>query len=163
MRRADRLCGHSPASAYAGRVKPFRRGFSRRLIDGISRAGINNGMAPSRHHLVTVAGRKTGTPHSTPVSVVTDGATQYLVAPYGEVGWVLNARSAGTVKLTRRGVAAEYSIAQVPAAQAGPVLRLYIQAEPVTRPYFNVSAGSSAEAFEGEAAAHPVFKLTPVG
>jgi hypothetical protein len=142
-------------------MKAFHRNFSRRLIDGLSTAGIKRGIGPSQRYLLTVVGRKTHTPHTTPVSVVTDGATKYLVAPYGEVGWVRNARSAGMVALARAGRTEEFSLVQLAAAQAGPVLKRYLQLEPIMRPYFHVSAGAPAEAFEAEVTAHPVFKLLP--
>lgn len=142
-------------------MKPFHRNLSRRLIDALSTAGINRGIGPSQRYLLTVVGQKTHATHTTPVSVVIEGSTRHLVAPYGEVGWVRNARSAGKVTLARAGRAEEYSLAQLPAHQAGPVLRRYLELEPITRPYFNVSADASAEAFEAEVAAHPVFRLTP--
>lgn len=131
------------------------------MIDSLSTAGIKANRGPSQRYLLTVVGRNTRTLHTTPVSVVIDGDSRYLVAPYGEVGWVRNARSAGTVVLSRGGRSEEFSAAQVAAEQAAPVLKRYVQLEPITRPYFSVSPSAPAEAFEAEVSAHPVFQLFP--
>ncbi len=142
-------------------TRGFHRSISRRLIDALSTAGINRGIGPSQRYLLTVAGRKTHTPHTTPVSVVTDGAARYLVGPYGEVGWVLNAREAGIVTLSRRGRTERFSLVPIKAAEAGPILKRYLKLEPITKPYFEVSVDAPAEAFGALAATHPVFMLTP--
>jgi hypothetical protein len=140
----------------------FRRSLSRRLIDALSTAGIRRGIGPSQRYLLTVVGRKTNTLHTTPVSVVTVGATRYLVGPYGEVGWVRNARAAGVVTLARGGSTERFSLSPLQAADAGPILKRYLLLEPITRPYFHASADATAEAFEAEATTHPVFRLTPL-
>ena len=143
-------------------MKPtFQRNLSRRLIDALSTAGIKRGIGPSQRYLLTVVGRKTHTSHTTPVSVVIDGSTRYLVAPYGEVDWVRNARIAGVVTLARGRRSGQFSLAAPPAAEAGSILKRYLKLEPITRPYFSVSAAAPAEAFEAEVTEHPVFRLTP--
>src|SRR5919201_1013491 len=50
--------------------------------------------------LLTVAGRKSGRPRTTPVTVITDpDGHRWLIAPFGEVNWVRNLRAAGTATL----------------------------------------------------------------
>jgi hypothetical protein len=120
-------------------------------------------MGPAQRYLLSVVGRKTRTVHTTPVTIVIDGSSRYLVGPYGEVGWVRNARVAGFVTLARGGSSERCSLEPLQGAEAGAVIKLYLKLEPITRPYFGVSEGAPEEAFEGEAATHPVFKLTPVG
>jgi deazaflavin-dependent oxidoreductase (nitroreductase family) len=132
------------------------------MIDALSSSGINRGIGPSQLYLLTVLGRKTGVPHSTPVSVVVDGAARYLVAPYGEVEWVRNARTAGVVTLTRKGQSERFSVTPLAPVQAGPILSQYLKLEPVIRPYFDLPANASAEAFEAQVPTHPVFSLKPV-
>ena len=139
----------------------FRRNLSRRLIDALSTAGIQRGMGPSQRYLLTVVGRKTNILRTTPVSLVIDGSNRYLVGPYGEVGWVRNAREAGFVSLARGGRSERFLLVAVPDAEAAPILRRYLKLEPITRRYFNVSEDAPVKAFEGEVATHPVFKLTP--
>jgi hypothetical protein len=143
-------------------VRPtFRRGVSRRLIDALSSAAIKRGMGPPQRYLLTVAGRKSHSLHTTPVSIVIDGSTHYLVGPYGEVGWVRNARQAGLVELGRGGGSVSYSLEPLKGPEAAAILRRYMKLEPITRRYFAVSEDATEEAFVGEVATHPVFKLTP--
>ena len=118
-------------------------------------------MGPSQRYLLTVAGRKTGILRTTPVSLVIDDSTRYLVGPYGEVGWVRNAREAGVATLARGGRSEQFLLVAVHDAEAALILRRYLKLEPITRRYFNVSEDAPLEAFEGEVATHPVFKLRP--
>jgi hypothetical protein len=142
-------------------VKAFRRNISRRLIDALSSAAIKRGMGPAQRYLLTVVGHKTRSLHTTPVSIVIDGSSRYLVGPFGEVGWVRNARVAGFVTLARGGNSERYSLEPLQGTEAGVILRRYLKLEPIMRPYFGVSEDAPEEAFEGEVATHPVFKLAP--
>jgi len=157
--------GTSSAASRDVRSRPmkrtFRKDLSRRLIDAMATAVIKRGFGPSQRYLLTVVGRKTHTPHTTPVSVVIDGSDRYLVGPYGTVGWVRNARRAGVVTLARGGQSEQLSLAAVSAEEAGPILKRYLELEPITRPYFDVPADAPAQAFQAEVATHPVFRLTP--
>jgi deazaflavin-dependent oxidoreductase (nitroreductase family) len=139
----------------------FKRNFSRRLIDAVASAAIRRGVGPSQRYLLTVVGRRTGTLHTTPVSLVIDGSTRYLVGSYGEVGWVHNARESGVVTLARGGRSERYSVTPLQGSEAAAVLRRYLKLEPITRPYFTASADAPEQAFEGEVRTHPVFKLEP--
>lgn len=98
-------------------------------------------------------------PYSTPVRLIENGE-RWLVAPYGEVGWVRNARAAGEVRLSRARRSESLRIEEVGPERAAPVLREYLRRVPIVRPYFDVSPDSLAEEFETEAPRHPVFRLT---
>ena len=52
--------------------------------------------------LLTVAGRKTGLPRTTPVTIVGTGRRQWVMAPFGEGDWVRNLRAAGRATITAR-------------------------------------------------------------
>jgi deazaflavin-dependent oxidoreductase (nitroreductase family) len=119
----------------------------------------HRGLAGRHTYLLTVRGRKSGTPYSTPVLLVED-ADRWLVAPYGEVGWVRNARAAGEVEISRAGRSETLRVEEVTPAQAAPVLKQYLKSVPVARPFFDVSIASPLDAFETEAPRHPVFRLT---
>ena len=49
--------------------------------------------------VLTVPGRKTGTPQSVPVNLLTLDGDRYLVAPRGNTQWVRNVRVAGEAEL----------------------------------------------------------------
>lgn len=123
----------------------------------LTRAGRGN---PIRH-ILTVPGRVTGRPRSTPVDIVEVDGQRWLVAPYGVTNWVRNVRSHPEVTL-RRGRRHESAIA-APAtpAEAVPAIRAYIRAVPVTRRYWEVTADASDADLAIAARRHPVFRLRP--
>ena len=123
---------------------------------------VRAGLMP-RSYLLTTRGRKTGQPRTNPVVPVEHDGRQWLVAPYGPVSWVLNARATGRVSLTRRRDTRAYTIREIPPDQAGPILKRYIRIAPSTRPYFQATKDSPAEDFIAEAHRHPVFELIPAG
>jgi deazaflavin-dependent oxidoreductase (nitroreductase family) len=128
----------------------------------IMTALVRAGLVP-RSWLLTTRGRKTGRPRTNPVVPVDHDGRRWLVAPYGPVSWVHNARAAGRVNLARRRETRDYIVREVPADEAGPVLKQYVRIAPATRAYFQASKDSAVEDFVAEADRHPVFELTPVG
>jgi deazaflavin-dependent oxidoreductase (nitroreductase family) len=126
------------------------------IMSALTRAGL-----VPRSYLLTTQGRKTGRPRTNPVVPVEHGGRRWLVAPYGPVSWVHNARAAGRVSLSRRRHTRNYTIREVPPDEAGPVLQRYVRLAPSARPYFHAAKDSPVEAFVAEAGRHPVFELTP--
>jgi deazaflavin-dependent oxidoreductase (nitroreductase family) len=122
---------------------------------------VRAGVLP-RSYLLTTRGRKTGRPRTNPVVPVKRDGRRWLVAPYGPVSWVLNARAAGQVTLTRRRDAREYAIREVAAEEAGPILKQYVRIATATRRYFLATKDSPVEDFITEADRHPVFELMAV-
>ncbi len=116
-------------------------------------------MGPKHRYLLTVRGRKTGKEYSAPVTLIERSGKRYLVAPYGEMNWVRNARAAGRVTLARGKRSETLSIAQVSPEESAPVLKEYLAVEPITGPYFDARLDSPLEAFVAEAPRHPVFLL----
>jgi deazaflavin-dependent oxidoreductase (nitroreductase family) len=139
----------------------FRRTRPRRILDLCIRALLRVGVAPPRICLLTVRGRRTGKAHSTPVTLVENEDGRWLVAPYGAVGWVHNARAAGRVLLTRGRRSEEFEIDEVDGPEAAGVLRAYVRSVRVVRPYFDAAPDSPLDAFGAEASRHPVFRLRP--
>jgi deazaflavin-dependent oxidoreductase (nitroreductase family) len=120
------------------------------------------GVGPGYLQLLTVTGRKSGERRTTPVQLVIEGQRRWLVAPYGEVQWVKNARAAASVTLSRGRHSADYTIEQITGTEAGRILKKYVKIAPVVVPYFEAGLTSSAEEFASEAETHPVFVLSPV-
>jgi deazaflavin-dependent oxidoreductase (nitroreductase family) len=139
-------------------ARTYRLGASRRLVNAVMGPLARVGLAGRHTYILTVRGRKTGRAHSTPVILIEDGE-RWLVAPYGEVGWVRNARAAGEVDISRSGRSETLRIEQVAPEQAAPVLKQYLKGVPVVRPFFDVTAHSSVGEFVAEAPRHPVFRL----
>jgi hypothetical protein len=52
---------------------PYRLSGWRRLLDGLVRILLRVGLSPRHTYLLTVRGRRSGTPDSTPVTLVEEG------------------------------------------------------------------------------------------
>jgi deazaflavin-dependent oxidoreductase (nitroreductase family) len=139
--------------------KPYRLSLLRRLINLLVRPLARAGLTGPRTHLLTVPGRATGKPWSTPVSLVEDGSRRWLVAPYGDRNWVKNARAAGWVELRRGRRSERLEVEELSAEEAVPVLKEYYRRGRVTRPFFDVSLSSSDGDWLADAPRHPVFRL----
>jgi deazaflavin-dependent oxidoreductase (nitroreductase family) len=117
------------------------------------------GVSPPHTYLLLVRGRKSGRSYSTPVTLVEENGERWLVAPYGEVGWVRNARAARRVTLVRARRSETVGIVELAAEEAAPVLKNYLTRYPVVRPFFDVTPKSSLRDFVAEASRHPVFRI----
>ena len=137
----------------------YRLSPGRRAANRLARLLLKLGLMPGPTYLLTVSGRRTGRPMSTPVTLVVEGNNRWLVAPYGDVAWVRNARAAGQIILSRGGRSETLSIRELDATDAAPVLQRYVTRVPITRPYFDAKPDSPLTAFEAEAPSHPVFAL----
>jgi deazaflavin-dependent oxidoreductase (nitroreductase family) len=147
-------------AAVAGEPRPYRRSLWRRALNAFVRPLARLGLAGPHTHLLTVRGRTSGKPWSTPVSIVRDGEERWLVAPYGERNWVRNARAAGWVELRRGRIRERLRVEELGPEDAAPVLREYYRRFRVTRPFFAASLDSPHdEAWLAEASRHPVFHL----
>jgi surface antigen len=94
--RHDGSRGHSDTSAErvpAQRFRSWRWRAGNALVSVFARTGIG----PIA--LLTTTGRVTGRRYTVPVVPVDHAGARWLVAPYGPVAWVDNARAAGTVTL----------------------------------------------------------------
>ena len=138
-----------------------RLGFVRQFLNVAVRIGVRTGVAPQRFHLLTVRGRKSGRPRSTPIIVLRHGGKHWLVAPYGEREWVKNARAAGRVTLSRALHQETLTVEEVGPLDAAPMLKQYLGETPITRPFFKVSSDAPLAEFVREAPQHPVFRLGP--
>jgi deazaflavin-dependent oxidoreductase (nitroreductase family) len=126
---------------------------------------LGKGRGPSFMRLLTVHGRRTGRAHTTPVVPVQDGERTWVVSPFGEVGWVRNARATGRIELARGSDDTTYAVREIDAREAVPVLRRYLSlpARFFVRGHIKVTAKSSDDAIAAEAERVPVFELTPTG
>ena len=137
----------------------YRLGVTRRLVNVLVTALLRAGLGPPRTYLLGVRGRKSGRLLTTPVTLVEEGGRRWLVAPYGEVGWVKNARAAGRVTLRRGRRAETRRIVELGPEEAAPVLKRYVTGNPITRPFFDARPSSDLATFRAEAPRHPVFRL----
>jgi deazaflavin-dependent oxidoreductase (nitroreductase family) len=145
-------------------AKTYRVTFRAKAANTMLGFLLRHGRGPGFMRLLTVEGRRSGTPHSTPVVPVLNDSGRWLVSPFGQVGWVRNARAAGQVTLSRGKDSENFSVTELGPDDAVPVLREYLAMKPAgkyVKAYFDVDPGSSAEDFAAEAPRHPVFELRP--
>src|SRR5947209_2838401 len=141
-------------------AKTLHLNFADRMGDALVMTLLRAGVKIGTTSLLTVCGRKSGQPHTVPVTLVEQDGQRWLVAPYGVVQWVRNIRAAGTATLTRGRRSEAISVTELPAQEAAPVLKQYLLQVAVVRPYFDVTKDSPLEDFEREAPRHPVFQIT---
>jgi len=137
----------------------YRVGRLERVANLAAKGFIRLGIGPDRTHLLTVVGRVTGKPYTTPVTVLAMDGARWLVGPYGTVSWVKNARACGQVTLRRRGYRETLLVREVDPVTAAPVLKAYLAIEPITRRAFGLDPDAPLSEWEAIAPNHPVFRL----
>src|SRR5688572_15070808 len=76
-------------------------------------------------HLLTVRGRRTRQPRTTPVSPLTVAGHRYVIGGYEGADWVRNARAAGEGVLARGRRAERVRLVDLPEPERRPVLRAF--------------------------------------
>lgn len=141
-------------------AKTFRATFTVRFSNKIITLLIRSGVKIGPMSLLTVRGRKSGQPRTTPVAIVENDGQRWLSSPYGEVDWVKNLRKAGEATLTRARRIERVSAVEVSPREAALVLQRTLPNAPsFLRAYFDVAPDASLADFEREALRHPVFRL----
>ncbi len=118
-----------------------------RLSNLIVKLLLRVGVGPKHMRLVTVVGRKTGKPYTTPLTVVETDGQRWLVAPYSRVSWAKNAAASGTAKLSRGRVAEQVVVEPVDARESAPVLKAYVRLTLSPTRAFEVGPDASLEEF----------------
>jgi len=135
-----------------------------RIITRLLRAGVP--MGPMI--LLTVRGRTTGQPRTTPVDLLERDGRRWLVATHdgSNSNWVRNLRAAGEGILTHGRRRDAITAVELTPEEAGPVLKEVLGprlASPVRgfvlRRTLDVASDASVDEFIGEARRHPVFEL----
>lgn len=108
-----------------------------RFFNPIAKLVLAAGIPLGPDVLLTVRGRKSGLPRSTPVAVAEIAGRWWLIAPFGEVDWVRNLRAAGRGTLTIRRVKEEFTATELGTAEKvrffREILDPYVRAHRVAR------------------------------
>jgi deazaflavin-dependent oxidoreductase (nitroreductase family) len=123
---------------------------------------IKLGFSPSGGQLLTVRGRKTGKPMTTPVNPLTLDGAEYLVAPRGDTHWTRNLRIAGNAELRQgRKKRPIRVVAELADAAKPPVLLAYLDRwAGVTKEHFGITwPNPSEEEVERVSARTPMFRI----
>ena len=132
------------------------------VVKALQKLGLRTGPAM----VLTVPGRKSGRPRSTPMTPFEFRGGLYTVAGFPRADWALNARAAGTGTLSRGRKSRPVKIVELTAEQARPVLRAFPTEVPIGVGFGKrtglVREGTPDE-FEGLAGRIPVFRFDPAG
>jgi len=140
---------------------PSRRDFRNRIVVTAHRIGLPFGPI----HLLTVAGRSTGIPRTTPVAPIQLDGDRYLVQAYPNAEWVENARAAGRGVLARGRKSRIVNLIEVPEPQRQPMLRAFPVQNPRGAQAFvrnGLVESGSPDSFADAAGRCAVFRIEPV-
>ncbi|MGW4767336.1 nitroreductase family deazaflavin-dependent oxidoreductase [Nocardia sp. NPDC004278] len=115
--------------------------------------------------LLTLPGRTSGQPRTTPVAPVLIDGTHYLVQAYPNADWVKNARAAGHGVLTRGRKTRIVNLIEVPEQQREPIMREFPTQNPRGTQAFirnGLVDSASPDSFAAAAPRCPVFRVEPV-
>ena len=120
---------------------------------------LRAGLKPGNMALLTVRGRKSGLPRTTPVSLLGESDGQrWLIAAFGEVDWMRNLRAAGEASLKRGRRPQHIIVKELSPEEAAPILKKSLAEAPgFLLKNFDATPESPLKDFEREALNHPVF------
>ena len=126
-----------------------------RLTSGLAKLGIGH------IEILTTTGRTSGEPRRVPISPIAMGGQEYLVSPYGSVGWVHNARARPEAMLRLGSNARPVRLEEVGADEAAPVIAAYYARENHARAYMEAPDNPTVDYFRDSAHRFPVFRVSP--
>jgi deazaflavin-dependent oxidoreductase (nitroreductase family) len=138
-------------------LKPMNK-----LMVAVQKLGLPTGPAM----VLTVPGRRSGKPRSTPMTPFQVDGGLYVVAGYPGADWAANARAAGTGTLSRGRRRRQVRIVELTAAQARPILRIFPVEVPVGVAFAKSSGmvvDGTPDEFEALAGRIAVFRFDPIG
>jgi deazaflavin-dependent oxidoreductase (nitroreductase family) len=137
-------------------LKPMNK-----LMMAVQKLGIPTGPAM----VLTVPGRKSGKPRSTPMTPFRHDGGLYVVAGYPGADWAANARAAGTGTLSKGRRSKPVRIVELTPTQARPILRVDPGEVPVGVSFAKSSGmvvDGTPEEFEALAGRLAVFRFDPI-
>ena len=135
------------------------------FFNPIARRMLGAGLPLGPNALLTVRGRKTGQPRTTPVALVDIGGRRWVIGTFGEVNWVRNLRAAGQATITSKRRAQPVSAVELSTAETSAffhdILTPYVSGLPLGRWLLGsvLGAGDILTDPDGAAQRHPVFEL----
>ncbi|MGB9380865.1 MAG: nitroreductase family deazaflavin-dependent oxidoreductase [Candidatus Binatus sp.] len=131
-----------------------------RFFNRLMGRALRLGFAPGYMRLLEVRGRKSGKTFTTPVNVLDFNGRRWLVAARGDTAWARNARAAGHVCLRRGSSSESLVVRELADADKPEVIKAFLDRfKSQVQRFFDVPAGSPADAFLATASRTPVFEL----
>lgn len=141
-------------------VKNYEVTAGKRLVSammaGAARLGVSN------FAVLTTTGRRTSEPRRVTIAPISDGSGEYLVSPYGQSAWVLNARANPIALLLRGRTEQTVRLVEV-TGQKPELVKAYYEREGFARQFMDVPGEAAVEDFASVAERFPVFAIEPTG
>lgn len=137
------------------------------LFNPLARRLMHAGVPLGPNALLTVRGRTSGVPRTTPVAVVAIDGRRWVIGTFGEVNWVRNLRANGDATLAVGRRSERIDARELSREQAATffreVLRPYVRRTPLGAFVLGkvLGAGDILRDPEDAAQTHPVFELRP--
>ena len=141
---------------------PWWLKYVNKVMIGLNKLGVGGDGGPV---VLTVTGRKTGKPRTTPVTPMTVDGERYIVAGLPGGDWAANARAAGEATINQGRRAQRVRMVEVPTDQARPLLRQFPILVPTGVGFMKnagLVTGPNPDEFEALAGRCAVFRLDPV-
>jgi deazaflavin-dependent oxidoreductase (nitroreductase family) len=140
-----------------------------RRSGGLTNRLLNAGLPLGPNVQLTIRGRTSGKPRTTPLAVIETNQRRFVIGAYGDVQWTKNLRAAGEAEIRHGGASERVAARELPAEEAeawfatmlGPYVRRSIGLRLFSSVFFRLVA-PDVLTDPGSAARHrPVFELTP--
>lgn len=128
---------------------------------------LSIGVPVGANGLITIRGRSSGLPRTTPVAIIEVGRRRWIWAPWGDVHWVRNLRAAGRATITVRRRSEEVTAAELDAAERivyfRDILGPYARSIPFGVQFIRLVDGVDLNDPIGAAQGRVVFELHSAG
>ena len=136
------------------------------LFNPLTKRLLRTGVPLGPNALLTVTGRKSGVPRTTPVALVEVGGKRWIIGTFGEVNWVRNLRVAGEATIQVGKKSERINAVELTTTQASgffaDILSPYVRSLRVGSLLLSaLGAGEILEDPDGAARRRPVFELQP--
>ena len=137
------------------------------LFNPVTRRLLGVGVPLGPNALLTVRGRTSGLPRTTPVALLVIDGRRWVIGTFGDVNWVRNLRAAGEATLTIKGRPEPVQAVALSSEEAASffknVLGPYARRTPLIRFVLKriLGAGELLSDPEGSAQRKTVFELRP--
>ncbi|WP_019971844.1 nitroreductase family deazaflavin-dependent oxidoreductase [Mycobacterium sp. 141] len=141
---------------------PWWLKYVNKVMIGLNKLGVGGAKGPV---VLTVTGRKTGKPRTTPVTPMTVEGARYVVAGLPGGDWAANARAAGEATVHQGRRAQRVRMVEIPAEEARPLLREFPILVPTGVGFMKnagLVTGPNPDEFEALAGRCAVFRLDPL-
>lgn len=141
--------------------KYIRPGRATAVFNALLKSAGRFGVSFAGSRTLTITGRTSGEPRSTPVNPLVLGTETYLVAARGTTEWVRNLRVAGEGTLSIGRSVTPFTAREVTGEDRVPILRIYVAKWGwETGAFFELPRHPTDDAIRAVSPLHPVFRLS---